>query len=130
MGGSGTDLSITSSATITTNTGYKIVGAADFSKDNQPDLLVEQIATSTDPLEKVTREIWHLNGTSVSSTKTFLTFAQEWFMVGVGDYDQDGHIDVMVGQTTGRRAIWYMTYDEYPRGICLHDLAACMAYWM
>jgi hypothetical protein len=106
--GTGTSLSVSSTTTIVTDSGYRIVGTGDFNSDSKPDLLVEQTTTSTDPSTTVTRDIWLMDGGSRSSAVNFLTFAQEWSMVGTGDFDNDGRVDVMVEQTTGRKGVWYM----------------------
>ena len=106
--GTGRSLSITSSDSITTDTGFRIVGAGDFNSDGKPDLLAEQITSSSSPLTVVSRVIWIMNGTKKLSTVSFLQFAQEWSMQGVGDYNKDGNIDILVEQTSGRKGIWYM----------------------
>jgi hypothetical protein len=108
--GSGRSLSINSQITVTTDTQYSIVGAADFDQDGNPDLLVEQITSDTDPSTAVARVIWLMNGYTVSSTTdVFPPFRQEWRMKGVGDFDNDQNIDIMVEQDgTGRKGIWYL----------------------
>jgi hypothetical protein len=120
--GSGTSLSVSSSSTIETNTGYRVVGAGDFNSDGKPDLLAEQITASTDPLTAVSRVIWLMSGAAKTSTVSFLSFAQEWVMKGVGDYDKDGKVDVLVEQATGRKGIWYMDGTSIREGFVFTTL--------
>ena len=114
--GSGSSLSTGSTTNIETNTGYRIVGAADFNGDSQADILVEQTTSSSDPLTAVNREIWIMSGTTKSTSSLILSFAQEWSMQGVGDFDNDGNIDIMVEQTSGRKGVWYMTGTSIREG--------------
>ena len=110
LSGTGKNLSISSSSSVSTNSGYAVVGAGDFNQDGKTDLLVEQLTSSSDPLAKVARVIWLMNGTSISSSTSVLQpFAQEWRMKGTGDFDNDLNIDIMVEQDgTGRKGIWYL----------------------
>ena len=41
-------------------------------------------------------------------------------MQGIGDFDNDGNVDIMDEQTTGRKGVWYMTGTAYVK-VCLHD---------
>ena len=120
--GTGKSLSITSSSLIETNSGFRIVGAADFDSDGKPDLLAEQVTTSSDPSAVVSRVIWIMNGATKSSTVSFLNFAQEWSMKGTGDYDKDGKVDILVEQTTGRKGIWYMDGTSIREGFVFSTL--------
>jgi hypothetical protein len=125
--GSGSTLATGSSTNIETNTGYRIVGAGDFNGDSQADILVEQTTSSSDPLTAVNREIWIMSGTTKSTSSLILSFAQEWSMEGIGDFDNDGNIDIMVEQTTGRKGVWYMTGTSLREGFVYTTLLPAWA---
>ena len=115
--GSGTSLSVSNAATLTTDANYRVAGVADFNSDGKPDLVAEQKTTSSDPLFKTSRQIWYTNGSAISSKTTFLDFDQEWTIINVGDFDLDSTPDLMVEQyTTGRKGIWYMTSNSIREG--------------
>ena len=118
LSGSERNLSIGSNSLVVTNSGFKVVGAGDFNKDGNPDLLAEQIAGDSNALTKVDRVIWLMNDSSITSTtNVFLNFAQEWRMKGTGDFDNDGNLDIMVEQDeTGRKGIWYMNQTQLRDG--------------
>jgi hypothetical protein len=115
--GSGTNLSISSTLSIVTDSSYRIAGVVDMNGDNNPDFITEQRTSSTDPLFKVNRQIWYTNGTGITSRISWLDYAQEWTIINAGDLDNDGTPDLMVEQsTTGRKGIWYMHSDDIREG--------------
>jgi hypothetical protein len=117
LSGSGTNLSISDSLLIVTDSSYRIAGVTDIDGDGKPDFITEQKTSNTDPLFKVARQIWYTNGTSITSRTTWLTFDQEWTIINVGDFDIDGTPDLMVEQyTTGRKGIWYMQSNGIREG--------------
>ena len=115
--GSGRNLTLGLTEKIATNVGYSVVGAGDFNQDGKTDLLAQQVTNSADPFFNITRKFWLMNGSKITSEVELSTFRQEWKCVGSGDFDQDGHVDVMVQQDlTGRRGIWYMNKTKIRDG--------------
>ena len=117
-------LSITSGVTFTTDANYRPLGSGDFNADGQTDIVAEQITSSTVSSEAMARKIMFMNGTTYSSEHTFLTWAQEWRIRGVKDFDGNGTPDMLIEQDySGRRGVWYMTGQTLTEGFIFTTVA-------
>jgi hypothetical protein len=92
-------------ATLSGPNPWLIVGANDFNQDGHPDLLWE------DPVSGWA-QIWYLGGpqgiTLLSAAN--LTLQNPWHIVGTGDFNGDGHPDVLwQDPVSGTVQIWYLT---------------------
>jgi hypothetical protein len=94
-------------ATSPAGTDWQIVGTGDFDHDGNVDLLWRQSSTGQ-------VWIWRMNGTGLASTNPFLQLptspaGTDWQIVGTGDFDRDGNVDLLWRQTsTGQVWIWRM----------------------
>jgi len=92
---------------------WRIVGAADFNADGQPDIVWENVNTGA-------RSIWLMNGTNVASFADLGTVAPAWHIAQIADFDGDGQPDLLwENQTTGDRAIWLMHGTTHTSSIYL-----------
>ena len=92
---------------------WRIVGAADFNADGQPDILWENVSTGQ-------RSIWLMNGTGVAGFADLGTVAPAWHIAQVADFDGDGQPDLLwENQATGDRAIWIMHGTTHASSIYL-----------
>ena len=56
--------------------------------------------------------MWEMNGTSLLSNTTAGWTAQGWDIADIGDYNHDGHSDLLLRSTTGALAEWQMDGDH------------------
>jgi uncharacterized delta-60 repeat protein len=95
-----------------TNTAFaatRLIGSnppsADFDQDGNVDLLWRQSSSGQ-------VWIWRLNGTQLASVNPFVHITDspagtDWQVMGVGDFDKDGNLDLLWRQTsTGQVWIW------------------------
>ena len=84
---------------------WEAVGAADFDRDGQGDLLWRNQATGQN-------EVWFMDGdqgTDVRAKETLRSVGSDWKIRGVADFDRDGHADILWrNNTEGRNALWLM----------------------
>ena len=89
---------------------WRIVGVADFNRDNKPDLLWQHESTGE-------VAIWHMDGVNlVGATLTNPSAPNDWNwkLMDVGDFNQDGYPDLLwEHQSWGQVAIWYMNDATY-----------------
>jgi probable HAF family extracellular repeat protein len=105
--------SVTSSATVTyqgsdltPDATWNVVGVGDFDGDSRADLLWRQSSGAL--------SVWSMNGASVTSSAAAtyqggnLTPDATWSVAGIGDFNGDGHADVLWRQSNGTLAMWLM----------------------
>ncbi len=96
---------------------WNIVGVGDFSGDGYPDLVLEDVSSGQTAL-------WYTNGTAVTSGVYIeaLGANTSWIIVGVGDFNQDGHPDLLLENvSTGQLAVWYMNGSTVTSGVYLQS---------
>jgi serralysin len=82
---------------------WKVVGTGDFNDDGRSDILWQ----NTDGQAA----IWEMDGTNQIAGGSQLVGANpgpDWKVVGTGDYNNDGHSDILFQNTSGQAAIWEM----------------------
>ena len=96
--------SVTSSAVVA-NPGpsWKTVGTGDFNDDGHSDILLQNTNGAV--------AIWDMNGangTTVADSAVVANPGANWKAVGTGDFNDDGHSDILLQNTNGAVAIWEM----------------------
>ena len=105
--------SVNSSAPITyqgsqlvPDASWSVAGTGDFNGDGNADLLWRQSSGAL--------SLWTMNGNAVSSASAIMSQGNavapdaSWSVAGVGDFNGDGHADLLWRQNTGSVAIWLM----------------------
>ncbi len=92
--------------TATASSGWKVVGTGDFNDDGIADILWHNAATGE-------LSTWLLDGAGhVNSGLRLSQVTAEssgWKVVGTGDFDRDGHLDVLWWNgATGELSVWYL----------------------
>ncbi len=85
--------------------GWQPKGTGDFNRDGHTDVLWYQPSSGN-------VGVWYMNGTTVQGN-AFLSWnvpgSQGWDIKGTGDFNRDGHTDVLWYQpSSGNVAVWYM----------------------
>lgn len=94
------------------DTGWRILGSADFNKDGNPDLFVHNGTTGA-------FHVWFMNGitrtsegnlsTSVGNLSLEVPDANGWVFFGTGDFNADGKTDILFHNGgSGATQVWYM----------------------
>jgi hypothetical protein len=95
---------VTGAATLSNSNSWRIMSVADFNGDGQPDVIWQ------DPVSGLA-QIWLMGGaqgTTVTAAVN-LTASNTWRIVGTGDFNQDGHPDVLwQDPVSGTTQIWYL----------------------
>jgi hypothetical protein len=82
---------------------WKIVGALDANHDGQADLLWQHDSGYV--------SIWLMSGETMQAAVELTASAAadpRWRIVGTGDMDRDGHVDILWQHLDGTFAVWYM----------------------
>lgn len=91
---------MTSSATLLTDTAWVVVGAGDFDGDGKSDILWRRPSDGR-------VDMWLMNGLTMTSSSTVVTTS--WDVAGVGDFNGDGKSDIMWRRASdGRVNMWLM----------------------
>jgi hypothetical protein len=81
------------------------VGVADFDEDGHPDLIWQQDGTNTP-------SVWYMggaDGSTLLNSKDLGGPIAGWRIVGVADFDENGHPDLIWQQdATNMPSVWYM----------------------
>lgn len=83
--------------------GWKAVATGDFNKDGEVDVLFQHTDGSL--------AVWHMRGANLISSTPFNPSGPadpSSRVVGTGDFNRDGDIDVLFQNDTGILSIWYM----------------------
>jgi hypothetical protein len=110
----GLDLAETLELPLVNDLNWQIAGTGDFDHDRQTDLLWRYTGTTGADLGKVL--IWTMNGdTPVQAVELPVRVSDvNWQIAGVGDFNQDGHSDLLwrnygtTGADAGKVVIWTM----------------------
>ena len=96
--------SITDSAVVANpGANWKAVGTGDFNDDGHSDILLQNTNGAV--------AIWEMNGangTNVADSAVVANPGANWKVVGTGDFNGDGHSDILLQNTNGNVAIWEM----------------------
>ena len=82
---------------------WKVVGTGDFNDDGHSDILWQNADGQA--------AIWEMNGTNQIAGGSQLVGPNpgpSWKVVGTGDFNDDGHSDILWQNTDGQAAIWEM----------------------
>lgn len=88
----------------TSTPAWQVRAAADFNRDGNADLLLQNTSTGT-------IYIWTMSRTTVLSRENFVrtTSSPAWLVVGAGDFNTDGQPDLLFqNQATNQVVVWTM----------------------
>ncbi len=83
---------------------WTIVGVADQDRDGQVDILWRNLATGQNLW-------WMMQGATVKESKSITPLVlanNEWEIKGVGDFNQDGQIDIFWSNRASRQMVWWV----------------------
>ena len=83
---------------------WRVVGVADFNRDHHADLLLQHHTERT-------IAVWLMNGTALIDGRFVSpprTADPGWDVVGTGDFNRDGHADIVLQHADGALGVWLM----------------------
>jgi hypothetical protein len=95
------------------NVNWQIVGTGDFNRDGSVDILWRFNGAGGPNV------IWYLNGTNWSSSAQLLSVSDlNWQIVGTGDFNRDGNVDIFwrYNGSGGYVYVWYMDHANWAGG--------------
>jgi hypothetical protein len=93
------------------DTSWEIAGTGDFNGDGNTDILWRYYGAGA---YQGLNDIWFMNGTTFVSEDVFSSVTDlDWRIVGTGDFNRDGHLDILwryygTGDYQGLNVIWYL----------------------
>lgn len=99
--------------------------APDFNGDHKPDILWHYLGAHSATVPPGACAIWTMNGVNLASGYELpATSDLGWKIVGTGDFNLDGHRDILWRhETIDMIAVWYMVGTEMTSGVVLHEAA-------
>jgi hypothetical protein len=88
--------------------GYRMARTHDFNADGKTDIAWRDTSNGA---SSGTLSIWQMNGTGVLNAGATLVGTvsyPSWTIIGLGDFNGDGHADILWRDTSGDLAIWEM----------------------
>ena len=71
---------------------------------------------------------WQMNGTAIQAGGNVANLVAGWHVTGTGDYNADGHADVLLRSDSGQTAVWQMAANGF--GIATgHNISALASDW-
>jgi hypothetical protein len=95
--------------------GWTVRGAADFTGDDQPDILLQH--------DNGTVVVWPMTGTTMGTGITVSGPVAGWTVRGTADLDGDGKTDIVWQYTDGRINGWLMNGTTLKSGITIYSSA-------
>src|SRR5262249_52058580 len=77
----------------------------DFNADGSSDMVLQNTDGAT--------QMWLLNGTSTTSTKSLGNPGSSWHVAATGDFNHDGKADILWQNTDGQAGIWLMNGSAF-----------------
>ena len=108
---------VASSSGPTLPDGWVLKGVADFDGDGKPDFLLYNAFYVLGADNNNRTAIWYLNNNVFTRGAFGPTIPAGWSLVGVADFDRDGHPDyVLQNFNTNRTVIWYLNNNLFTSG--------------
>jgi hypothetical protein len=109
--------------TVAANSGWRVVGAADFTGEGKPDLLWRNSTNGSNV-------IWKMNGVNFQQILTLApnigtdgVVSTNWQIQGVGDFNKDGKADIVWRDSiSGRNLIWYLNGANFSASADIIDV--------
>jgi FG-GAP-like repeat len=97
--------------------GWFLRGVADFNGDGKPDFLLYNALYVLGADNNNRTAIWYLNNNVFVGGRFGPTIPDGWSVVGVADFDRDGHPDYVLNNfNTYRTVIWYLNNNVLTGG--------------
>ena len=104
--------------------GWRIVGTHDFNRDRSTDILWQH---SNGQLA-----IWFMNGTNFVRAELISgapVLGRVWRVAGLGDFNHDGHEDILFRHTDGYLLVWLMKGTRFSRQHLLNNGEPIPSRW-